>query len=74
MVVESVFSAIRRIRDELGIGGILVEQNVERALDLVKRAYVLAAGRLAMSGTSDELRGSPRLQQAYLGTLGPLDD
>jgi branched-chain amino acid transport system ATP-binding protein len=74
MVVETVFSAIRRIRGELGIGGILVEQNVERALDLVKRAYVLAAGRLAMSGTSEELRGSPRLQQAYLGTLSPVDE
>src|SRR6195256_522158 len=38
MVVETVFSAIRRIRGELGIGGILVEQNVELALDLVKHA------------------------------------
>jgi branched-chain amino acid transport system ATP-binding protein len=74
MVVETVFSAIRRIRGELGIGGILVEQNVQLALDLVKRAYVLAAGRLAMSGTSDQLRRSPRLQQAYLGTLGPVDE
>jgi branched-chain amino acid transport system ATP-binding protein len=74
MVVETVFSAIRRIRGELGIGGILVEQNVELALHLVKRAYVLAAGRLAMSGTSEELRGSPRLQQAYLGTLSPGDE
>ena len=74
MVVETVFSAIRRIRGELGIGGILVEQNVELALDLVKRAYVLAAGRLAMSGTSEALRGSPRLQQAYLGTLSSVDE
>ena len=69
MVVDTVFSAIRRIRTDLGIGGILVEQNVELALDLVPRAYVLASGRLAMSGTSEELRRSPRLQQAYLGTL-----
>ena len=74
MVVDTVFSAIRRIRSDLGIGGILVEQNVELALDLVQRAYVLASGRVAMSGTSDELRRSPRLQQAYLGTLSPVED
>jgi branched-chain amino acid transport system ATP-binding protein len=74
MVVETVFAAIRRIRSELGIGGILVEQNVALALDLVKRAHVLAAGRLALSGTAEELRRSPRLQQAYLGTLSSGDE
>ena len=74
MVVETVFSAIRRIRGELGIGGILVEQNVELALDLVKHAHVLAAGRLAVSGTSEQLRRSPRLRQAYLGTLSSVDE
>ena len=74
MVVETVFSAIRRIRGDLGIGGILVEQNVELALDLVTRAYVLAAGRLAMSGPAEQLRRSQRLQQADLGTLSPVDE
>jgi branched-chain amino acid transport system ATP-binding protein len=74
IVVETVFSAIRRIRGELGIGGILVEQNVDIALDLVKRAYVLAAGRLALSGASEQLRRSPRLQEAYLGTLSPAEE
>jgi branched-chain amino acid transport system ATP-binding protein len=69
MVVQTVFSAIQRIRSELGIGGILVEQNVELAFDLVERAYVLADGRLAMAGPAEELRHSPRLREAYLGTL-----
>jgi branched-chain amino acid transport system ATP-binding protein len=73
MVVDTVFSAIRRIRD-LGIGGILVEQNVELALDLVPRAYVLASGRLAMAGRSQDLRRSPGLQAAYLGTLSSVDE
>ena len=47
MVVDTVFSAIRRIRGDLGIGGILVEQNVELALDLVParlRSRFRAAG------------------------------
>jgi branched-chain amino acid transport system ATP-binding protein len=65
-----VFDAIARIRDELGIGGVLVEQNVGVALELAGRAYVLSRGQLVLSGTASEVRESPRLQEAYLGTLG----
>ena len=70
LLVESVLEAIARISRDLGIGGVLVEQNVGVALGLAERVYVLSRGRLVLSGTAAELRGSPRLQQAYLGTLG----
>jgi branched-chain amino acid transport system ATP-binding protein len=73
MMVETVFTAIRRISREIGVGGILVEQNVNAALDLVQAAYVLASGRVALSGTSEQVRRSPRLQEAYLGALGPAE-
>ena len=69
LLVETVLEAISRISRDLGIGGVLVEQNVNVALGLAKRAYVLSRGRLVLAGTSAELRGSPQLQQAYLGTL-----
>jgi branched-chain amino acid transport system ATP-binding protein len=71
LVVENVFTTIQRISRELGIGGVLVEQNVELALGLVERAYVLSAGRVVLSGTAAELRDSQQLQDAYLGTLTP---
>jgi branched-chain amino acid transport system ATP-binding protein len=69
LVVESVFDAIRRISRERGIGGILVEQKVDAALNLVDRAHVLSRGAVVLSGDAALLQGSPRLQQAYLGTL-----
>ncbi len=69
LVVESVFDAIGRISRERGIGGILVEQNVDAALKLVERAHVLSRGVVVLSGAAALLQGSPRLQQAYLGTL-----
>jgi branched-chain amino acid transport system ATP-binding protein len=69
IIVESVLDAIRRISRELGIGGVMVEQNVGVALSLVERGYVLSRGELVLSGTADELRDSQILQQAYLGTL-----
>jgi branched-chain amino acid transport system ATP-binding protein len=67
IVVEDVVNAIRRISRDFGIGGILVEQNVNVALSLAKRAFVLSRGALVLAGTSDELRGSDRLREAYLG-------
>jgi branched-chain amino acid transport system ATP-binding protein len=69
LVVERVFEAIGRISRELGIGGILVEQKVDAALNLVERAHVLSRGVVVLSGAAALLRGSPRLEQAYLGAL-----
>src|ERR1043165_7010679 len=48
VVVESVHQAIERIRREMGIGGILVEQNVAVALDVSVRAYVLMRGTVVL--------------------------
>ncbi len=69
LVVEDVFATIRRISRELGIGGVLVEQNVGLALDVAVRGHVLARGRVVLSGQAADLLASPRLQEAYLGTL-----
>jgi branched-chain amino acid transport system ATP-binding protein len=70
LLVESVFEAIARIKNDLGIGGVLVEQNVGVALELAGRACVLSRGQLVLSGSASDVRESPRLQEAYLGTLG----
>jgi branched-chain amino acid transport system ATP-binding protein len=67
LVIEDVIAAIRQISRDFGIGGILVEQNVDVALNLANRAYVLTRGTLALSGLADELRGSDQLRKAYLG-------
>jgi branched-chain amino acid transport system ATP-binding protein len=69
LVVQDVFDAIRRIARDLGIGGVLVEQNVELALGLAARACVLSRGRVVLEGASSAVRDSPRLRQAYLGEL-----
>jgi branched-chain amino acid transport system ATP-binding protein len=46
---------------------LIIEQDIERALDLVDRACVLERGRLAMSGSAIEIRSDRRLRQLYLG-------
>jgi branched-chain amino acid transport system ATP-binding protein len=67
LVVESVREAIERIRREMGIGGILVEQNVAVALTVAARAYVLVRGSVVLEGDPKTLANSPQLKEAYLG-------
>jgi branched-chain amino acid transport system ATP-binding protein len=49
---------------------LLVEQNVHHALDLADRAYVIETGQVALSGTAEELKHNPRVEQSYLGVGG----
>jgi branched-chain amino acid transport system ATP-binding protein len=46
---------------------LLVEQNVNAALAIADRAYVLETGRIVLSGPSATLAGDPRVREAYLG-------
>jgi branched-chain amino acid transport system ATP-binding protein len=54
VMVQRVFDAIRRLRDELGATVLLVEQNVNEALRLAERAYVMQEGRMVFSAMATE--------------------
>ena len=47
----------------------LVEQNVQAALTLAHRAYVLESGRIAGQGSAADLLHDPHVRRAYLGPL-----
>jgi ABC-type branched-subunit amino acid transport system ATPase component len=50
---------------------LLVEQNVQKALAVASRAYVLAEGRIVSVGTPAALLAEPHIRRAYLGERGP---
>lgn len=66
VVVDEVFDAIRTIHAD-GVIVLLVEQDVERALEVSARGYVLAEGRIVASGSSAELTGSALVRRSVLG-------
>ncbi len=66
VIVDEVFEALERIGAQ-GVSILLVEQDVERALSLAARAYLLIEGRVAAEGPSAELRDSPLVRGAVLG-------
>jgi len=67
-LVASIFAALGEI-NRAGVAVFLVEQNVQAALTLAHRAYVLESGRIAAEGAAADLLRDPHVRRAYLGPL-----
>jgi branched-chain amino acid transport system ATP-binding protein len=67
LVVRAIFEIIRAINNEDRVAVLLVEQNARLALDMSSKAYVLEVGRLAVEGSSAELKGNDAVRRSYLG-------
>lgn len=66
MVTEQVLQAVAEINAE-GTGVLLAEQNAQTALGFAHYGYVLAEGRVVLSGAASDLQNDPEVQKAYLG-------
>ncbi len=67
LIVQEIFGIMRRIRDESGVGILLVEQNANLALELADRAYLLETGNIVVSGPAAEIRQDEAIRRSYLG-------
>jgi branched-chain amino acid transport system ATP-binding protein len=65
-VVEEMHEAFKTIHSR-GTSILLVEQNVELALEVATRGYVLEAAAVTLAGTAAELHANPAVVTAYLG-------
>ena len=67
MLVAELFRVIGELNEEEGLSVLVVEQNATIALSASSRAYVLEVGRVAVAGTSGELRRNESVRRSYLG-------
>jgi branched-chain amino acid transport system ATP-binding protein len=67
MVVREIFAIVRKLNEEDGLTVLVVEQNANIALANAHHAYVLEAGRVALSGTGADLRKDESVRRSYLG-------
>jgi branched-chain amino acid transport system ATP-binding protein len=67
LVVDGLLQAVRHAADAQGVGVLLVEQHVSKALTVADRVYVMRRGQIVLEGTaSDLVDRMPEIQAAYL--------
>jgi branched-chain amino acid transport system ATP-binding protein len=67
LVTREVFRVVADLNTKEGVAVLVVEQNAAVALGVAQRAYVLETGRVAVDGTSAELKSNDAVRSAYLG-------
>ena len=65
-IVQEMKDVFERINAD-GVSILFIEQNVQVALDMSTRGYILESGRLALAGASAELLNSAEVKRIFLG-------
>ena len=67
LIVEEIYSAIRKIHSEEKTAILLVEQNAMAALFIAEYGYVMETGRVVLEGPAEKLRENEDIKEFYLG-------
>jgi branched-chain amino acid transport system ATP-binding protein len=68
LIVDQIFDLIKGLHQR-GVTILLVEQNVERTLEIVDRAYLLYTGTIQTSGSAAQVLSQVDIEGVYLGDL-----
>ena len=66
-LINGMIDRLLRANVELGVTLLVIEHNMRVIMNLATHIYCLAHGRLLAAGTPEEVRGDPRVVEAYLG-------
>jgi len=66
VLVDQVMQTVAELH-AAGMTILLVEQNLQKALEVAQRGTVIETGRVRLSGSAAELAGNPEIRSAYLG-------
>jgi branched-chain amino acid transport system ATP-binding protein len=67
VIVDKLVELLISIKKERDLSLLLVEQDVETALEITDRGYVVETGRIALEGSADDLSDNAHVKSAYLG-------
>jgi branched-chain amino acid transport system ATP-binding protein len=67
LVTREIFRIVAELNEQEGLTVLVVEQNAAIALEVAAYAYVLEVGKVAVSGTSEELARDESVRKSYLG-------
>jgi branched-chain amino acid transport system ATP-binding protein len=66
IAIIDLYATLKMLHDG-GVTILLAEQNVQQALGIATRGYVLENGHIVIEGSSDELLNSEHVKKAYIG-------
>eukprot|EP00850_Spirogloea_muscicola_P004203 SM000018S03568 [mRNA] locus=s18:36257:41918:- [translate_table: standard] len=69
--VSEIQGLLRNLRDEINIGILIIDHNVNETLRICDRAYMIYQGKVMAAGTPDALYGDPFVRMHYLGESFP---
>ncbi|MCF8082873.1 MAG: ABC transporter ATP-binding protein [Deltaproteobacteria bacterium] len=67
LLVQEVFDTIQKMKDDIGLTVMLIEQNADASLNAADYVYILHEGRIKAEGSPEEIKGSTEIREAYLG-------
>jgi branched-chain amino acid transport system ATP-binding protein len=67
LLVDEVYTILRKLKEDEGVSMLLVEQNAAAALALADQAYLIETGEIVMSGRAQEIGRDENIRRAYLG-------
>lgn len=66
-LVGEIFETIEKLQVEIGLTLLLVEQNADATLNASNYVYIMHEGQIKSEGTSEKIKGSSEIREAYLG-------
>jgi len=66
LIADSIFEMVSQLK-ETGLTILIVEQDVNRTLQIADNAYVLENGSGVMEGPAQEILADPKVRESYLG-------
>jgi branched-chain amino acid transport system ATP-binding protein len=67
LIVREIFRIVRELNEKEGLTVLVVEQDAKIALSAAATAYVLEVGKVAVAGSSAQLRDDEAIRRSYLG-------
>jgi branched-chain amino acid transport system ATP-binding protein len=67
LLVREVFDTIQKMKDDIGLTVLLIEQNADASLNAADYVYIMHEGRIKAEGKPETIKGSQEIREAYLG-------
>jgi branched-chain amino acid transport system ATP-binding protein len=67
LLVNLVFETIQKMKADIGLTILLVEQNADASLNAADYVYIMHEGRIKAEGKPEDIKGSQEIREVYLG-------